>query len=330
MVRMSPGGREESIPRFMAYPRFRAGAEVEITSPIHRLRGTLFPGRIVARSRRKPNAFLVEYKTLIAPSDAGRPARPYREEVPVGLLRPNPPAETGRRFHLGDVVDAFLNGGWWEGAITKELKSSRYMVYFRCVKQQYRFEAAELRLHREWINGNWVPPLEAEEEDGDVDDDDEEVTSAMEEKSSELCQTAKGAFAKGALVEVRSDEDGLQGAWFAGTIINKAARNQFFIEYQTLRAEDKSSEYLREQVAASHMRPYPPETFVVGPYERKARVDAWYNEGWWEGIVERALARMQYRVYFEGTGDRMEFHLSELRPHRDWVNGKWVMPSPVS
>ncbi|XP_030514999.2 protein AGENET DOMAIN (AGD)-CONTAINING P1-like [Rhodamnia argentea] len=310
----------------MAHPIFRSGAEVEITSPIQRLRGTLFPGRIVAPSRRKPNAFLIEYKTLIATCDAGRPSRPHREEVSVGLLRPNPPAEMGRSFHLGDVVDAFLNGGWWEGSITKELKGSRYMVYFRCVKQQYRFDAAELRLHREWVNGNWVPPLEAEEEDGG----DEEVTSTMEEKSGDVCQTAKGVFAKGALVEVRSDEDGLQGAWFAGTIINKAARKQFLIEYQTLRAEDKSSEYLREQVAASHMRPYPPETFVVDPYEREARVDALYNEGWWEGIVERALAGMRYRIYFEGTGDRMEFHHSELRPHRDWIDGKWAMPSPVS
>lgn len=304
---------------------------MEITSPIHRLRGTLFPGRVVAPSPRNPYSFLVEYKTLISPSDAGRPSRPYREEVTVGLLRPNPPAEAGRTsFRLGDVVDAFLNGGWWEGAITKEVKNARYMVYFRCVKREYRFDAADLRLHREWVNGNWVPPFEDEGEDGDGDDDDEEVTSTMEEKSGNVCRTVKGVFTKGALVEVRTDEDGLQGAWFAATIINKVAKNQFFIEYQTLRAEDNSSEYLREQVAVSHMRPYPPETFVVDPYERKARVDALYNEGWWEGIVERLLEGMRYRVYFKGTEDRMVFHHSELRPHQDWINGKWVMPSLAS
>lgn len=320
----------------MAHPRFRAGAEVEITSPIHRLRGTLFPGRIVAPSRRKPNSFLVEYRTLVAPSDACRPSRPYREEVPVGLLRPAPPAEAeagpgpgpgGRGFRLGDAVDAFLNGGWWEGAITKELKNARFMVYFRCVKREYRFDAAELRLHREWVNGNWAPPFEDEGEDGDDDGDGEEVTSTMGEKSGDVFRIAKGVFTKGALVEVRSDEDGLQGAWFAATIINKVAKNRFFIEYQTLRAEDNSSEYLREQVAASHMRPYPPETFVIDPYERNASVDALYNEGWWEGTVERVLDGMQYRVYFKGTEDRMVCHHSELRLHQDWVNGKWVMPS---
>ncbi|XP_030515185.2 protein AGENET DOMAIN (AGD)-CONTAINING P1-like [Rhodamnia argentea] len=313
----------------MAHPRFGAGAEVEIMSPIQCLRGTLFPGRVVAPSPRNPHAFLVEYKTLIAQGDAGRPSRPYREEVSVGLLRPNPPAETSRSFHLDDVVDAFFNGGWSEGVITKELKNSRFMVYFRCVKQQYRFDAAELRLHREWVNGNWVPPFEAEEEDGDGNND-KEATSIVEKKSGGICQTVKGVFAKGALVEVRSDEDGLQGSWFAATIINKAARNQFFIEYQTLRAEDSSSEYLREQVVSSCLRPYPPETIVVDPYEQNASVDALYNEGWWEGIVERPLAGMWYQVYFKGTRDRMEFHHSELRPHQDWVNGKWVMPSRVS
>ncbi|KAI6706326.1 hypothetical protein NL676_009288 [Syzygium grande] len=332
--------KRRSSPEIMAHPRFRPGAEVEITSPIHRLRGTLFPGRVVAPSSRNPHAFLVEYKTLVAQGGSGGggdaggrrpPSRPYREEVSVGLLRPSPPpAETGRRcLRLGDVVDAFLNGGWWEGVVTKELKSARYMVYFRCVKQEYRFDAAELRLHREWVNGNWVPPFEAEGEDGDGGGD-EEVTSMMEEKSGDICRTAKGVFTKGMLVEVRSDEDGLQGAWFAATIINKSARNQFLIEYQTLRAEDNNSEYLREQVATSHLRPYPPETFVVDPYERKARVDALYNEGWWEGIVERVLDGMRYRVYFEGTEDRMEFHHSELRPHQDWIDGKWVMPSRFS
>ncbi|XP_048131586.1 protein AGENET DOMAIN (AGD)-CONTAINING P1-like [Rhodamnia argentea] len=228
--------------------------------------------------RRKPHAFLVDYKTLIDQSDAGRPSRPYREEVSVGLLRPKPPAETSRSFHLGNVVDECLNGGWWEGAIAKALKSSWYIVYLGCVKQQYRFDAAELRLHREWVNGNWVPPFEAEEEDGDSDDD-EKVSSTMEEESGDVCQTRKGVFTKGALVEVRSDEDGLQGAWFVGTIINKAAQNQFLIEYQTRRAEDNSSEFLREHVATSHMRPYPLETFVADHSERKARFDALYNEG---------------------------------------------------
>ncbi|KAL3739096.1 hypothetical protein ACJRO7_020488 [Eucalyptus globulus] len=59
-------------------------------------------------SRRKPNSFLVEYRTLVTPSNAGHPSRPYREEVPLGLLRLAPPAEveaglgpSGRGFRLG-------------------------------------------------------------------------------------------------------------------------------------------------------------------------------------------------------------------------------------
>lgn len=128
---------------------------------------------------------------------------------------------------------------------------------------------------------------------------------------------------KGALVEVRSDEDGFEGSWYGATIIEKTGRDKFLVEYLSLRAENVEK-YLREEVNASHLRPHPLDTSVLDAYQKNARVDAFYNDGWWEGRVVKVLDGSRYRVYFHGTGDEMVFHQLDLRPHQDWIDGKWV------
>lgn len=65
-------------------------------------------------------------------------------------------------------MDAFHNDGWWEGAITKELENGNFHVYFKTSKEQLEFREDESRLHREWLNGSWVPPLEEAEQAQEV------------------------------------------------------------------------------------------------------------------------------------------------------------------
>ncbi|THG08764.1 hypothetical protein TEA_020771 [Camellia sinensis var. sinensis] len=59
-----------------------------------------------------------------------------------------------------EEVDAFHNDGWWEGIVTAILQDSRYSVFFRSSREQIDFPDSDLRLHREWVHGIWVPPLE--------------------------------------------------------------------------------------------------------------------------------------------------------------------------
>lgn len=154
----------------MAERLFRKGADVEVTSPEYSLRGTLFPAKIVSQSSRKRGYFLVEYRSLVTIPGKDLPPKRHREVLPAGLLRPAPPRYEGDRllFECDAAVDAFVNGGWWEGVVTKELNGGVYVVYFRSVKQEFRFSVDELRAHREWVNGRWSPPL-------DGDDLEEEV-----------------------------------------------------------------------------------------------------------------------------------------------------------
>lgn len=141
------------------YSFLRIGAEVEVTSTDRHLRGTLFPARIVQIGSRNTR-FVVEYTTLKPKND--EVSRPLREEVELGFLRPSAPRERNYAFKLGDKVDAFFTGGWWEGEITKVLDDSRFDVYFRFAMHEFSFGPARLRLHREWDQGNWVPPLQEE------------------------------------------------------------------------------------------------------------------------------------------------------------------------
>lgn len=124
---------------------------VEATSADHGLRGTLFPATIIARLCRS-NKFVVEYKYLQANDE------PLREKVDTALLRPLPPPGHDYGFDFGDEVDAFFSGGWWEGVITEAVEGSTYWVYFRFAQQQFPFQPSELRHHREWVNGTWLPP----------------------------------------------------------------------------------------------------------------------------------------------------------------------------
>ncbi|KAL2486638.1 Agenet domain-containing protein [Abeliophyllum distichum] len=108
--------------------------------------------------------------------DGFRGVLPLREAVDPILVRPIPPREARRRFHVSEDVDAFHNDGWWEGIVITALDGGRYSVFFRSSREQIEFDESQLRLHREWVYGKWVPPLEA------VNDDSQEVQKQPEQK----------------------------------------------------------------------------------------------------------------------------------------------------
>ncbi|KAI4365266.1 hypothetical protein MLD38_021265 [Melastoma candidum] len=309
----------------MAERRFRKGAQVEVTSPEYCLRGTLFPAKIISPHARKRGFFIVEYNSLVTIPGKDLPPKRHREVLPVDLLRPAPPSSQpdGLPFKCGEAVDALVNGGWWEGVVTKELKGGVYSVFFRSVKQEFRFLRKELRAHREWVNGRWSPPL-----DGDDLDEEEEVSSASGEISN-TGRTGKTkrsrAFGTGMLVEVRSDDDGFEGSWYSATVMDRTGPSKFLVRYQHLKADENSSKPLMEEVEADHLRPFPPEAFSIDRYDKHTKVDAYFNDGWWEGEVKRVLDEMKYEVYFEGTDDDLVVHHADLRPHQEWLEGEWVM-----
>lgn len=137
-------------------------------------------------------------------------------------------------------------------------------------------------------------------------------------------ETVKGnEIGVGAIVEVSSDS----GAWFAATVVKVVRKDKFLVEYHGLLADDDSQ--LREEIDALHIRPHPLDTDVDGQFSILDEVDAFYNDGWWVGVISKALADSRYVVYFRSSNEELEFENSQLRLHQDWIGGKWVMPCKV-
>lgn len=297
----------------MANFQFKRGTKVEISIEEEGFRGAWFPGTVIKPPTKNSNKVFVEYETLLAKENE---SAPLREEIDLVQIRPTAPRERRRVFKLDEEVDVFYNDAWWEGVITQVLEvleDFKYSVYFRPTREQDDFKGSDLRLHREWVNGNWVPLLE------------EETVQPTEEVKVHK-ENEEGTFLDGSLVEVSSDEDGFEGAWFAATVVETTGKDKFLVEYKDLRTED-DTQFVREEVDSLHIRPCPPDTGKVDKFKLYEEVDALYNDGWWVGVISKVLGRSKYKVYFKSTDEEMDFKHDDLRPHQDWINGRWAMAS---
>lgn len=117
--------------------------------------------RSPAKKRKKKNTLYVEYQTIKVPDEDGS-SRPLREHVDASRVRPPPQtaAETGRGFGLCENVDAFDGNRWKVGSVVGILMNSKYLVVFGDKEEQVEFEGCDLRIHRDWNDGFWTPPLE--------------------------------------------------------------------------------------------------------------------------------------------------------------------------
>lgn len=58
-------------------------------------------------------------------------------------------------------------------------------------------------------------------------------------------------------------------------------------------------------------------------------VDGYTRDGWWTGKVIRVMENdggKKYTVYYDNVSEEIDFDRSELRLHREWVEGKWIVP----
>lgn len=129
-------------------------------------------------------------------------------------------------------------------------------------------------------------------------------------------------FGEGDRVEVCSKEEGFVGSYYAATVTKKLGTNKYVVEYKSLLEEDESRPLI-ETVSGDEVRPVPPRIRFGSGFGLFDKVDAFDNDGWWVGKVTGKRGSI-YFVYFETTGDEIGYHISKLRAHLDWFNGKWV------
>ncbi|XP_023535763.1 uncharacterized protein LOC111797099 [Cucurbita pepo subsp. pepo] len=194
----------------------------------------------------------------------------------------------------------------FEFANSKVRKSGSHqhmLTYKSCQNHNYSFLGTRLLSHRHVL-------------------DDNNPTYEVNEKIELLCQ-----------------DSGIRGCWFRCTVLY-ASSKQIRVQYDDLQDEDGYGN-LEEWVPACKValpdklgmrhpgrlitRPVPQEktelTLDIG-----VAVDAWWSDGWWEGVVTGldVSGNDDVLVYFPGESLFLNIHRTNLRISRDWLGGHWI------
>ncbi|XP_024966670.1 DUF724 domain-containing protein 7-like isoform X6 [Cynara cardunculus var. scolymus] len=298
------------------YSFLTKGSQVEVSSDEDGLTGAWFvatvihpPPSVSTSKKNKPpnhhtrnNLVYVEYHNLLSEDGSSRRLREYAN---VSYIRPSPHPDTNApapNFQLNDLVDAFYRDAWWTGTISAVVDDSNFIVAFQNPPDQIQFHSSDLRVHRKWVAGRWIQP--------------------------EKQRTAGLMFTAGKKVEVSFEREDLRDVWFPATVLKDSGNNCFLVEYQQPGIGDEAALH-KVTVDYLHIRPSPPhlrdKNFVL-----LEKVDAYFDFGWWSGVITKELADNRYNVFFKHAKKEREFIYSRVRPHMEWKGGKWFNTSQRS
>ncbi|CAN7086402.1 unnamed protein product [Brassica oleracea var. botrytis] len=128
-------------------------------------------------------------------------------------------------------------------------------------------------------------------------------------------------------VEVSLQEDGSKGSWFRAILEQNPTRvkgKRLRVCYKTLFNEDGVNP-CKETIERRFLQPVPPECLNEGViFKEGLVVDAYFNIGWWTGIIVVERPDGSFLFYLDDPPDIMRFIRSQLRPHADWIGSEWV------
>ncbi|CAI9785365.1 unnamed protein product [Fraxinus pennsylvanica] len=144
----------------------------------------------------------------------------------------------------------------------------------------------------------------------------------------------------GSPVEVLSQDSGIRGCWFRALII-KRHKNKVKVQYRDIKDATNDAKNLEEWILASRLA-MPDELgirfcgrTIVRPVSSSEKgnislvvnvgsiVDAWWHDGWWEGIVMKKKMEDKLHVYLPGEKREMIFSLNDLRHSQEWIENGW-------
>ncbi|CAK7324525.1 unnamed protein product [Dovyalis caffra] len=142
-------------------------------------------------------------------------------------------------------------------------------------------------------------------------------------------------------IELLCQDSGIRGCWFRCTVL-QVSRKQIKIQYDDVQDEDEYGN-LEEWVPPFRLavadklgmrllgrptiRPAPLLNEQTDPaLEVGYAVDAWWSDGWWEGVVSKIDHNCSdvLQVYFPGENFFLDVHKKDLRISRDWVGNRWI------
>ncbi|KAK4760406.1 hypothetical protein SAY87_005299 [Trapa incisa] len=145
----------------------------------------------------------------------------------------------------------------------------------------------------------------------------------------------------GRTVEVLSQDSGIRGCWFRALIIG-VFKDSIKVRYQDIVDAIDETNQLEEWISASKVGVS--DEFGLRFSGRKAIrpsmrsnqskslhqigvgtvVDAWWHDGWWEGIVVQKEHGDRLQVFFPGEKQESVFPLKYLRSSQEWIGDRWI------
>ncbi|CAN1773476.1 DUF724 domain-containing protein 3 [Linum perenne] len=141
-------------------------------------------------------------------------------------------------------------------------------------------------------------------------------------------------------IEHLCQDSGIRGCWFRCTVL-QVSRRQIKVRYDDLLDEDECGNLeewipalklaVADKLGMRHLgrltvRPAPLNKETDMAFEVGVAVDAWWSDGWWEGVVSSTNDGCNdvIQVYFPGEKFVMNMNKKDLRISRDWVDEQWV------
>ncbi|XP_037431069.1 uncharacterized protein LOC119297345 [Triticum dicoccoides] len=150
---------------------FQPGVRLEALSQDSSVRGCWFKCVVLKRNE-KNDKIWVRYQDLRKPEGKGqlkewlkvaRTAEPDRLGIRLAkrpMLRPQLPScyrKIESPVDIGVIVDAWLNGGWWEGIVLQQETAGHVKVYLQGEGRLVEFKVDALRKSFEWREEQWMP-----------------------------------------------------------------------------------------------------------------------------------------------------------------------------
>ncbi|KAM7497179.1 hypothetical protein LguiA_021593 [Lonicera macranthoides] len=131
-------------------------------------------------------------------------------------------------------------------------------------------------------------------------------------------------FTTGKKVEVCLEKEDYRDVWFLALVLD-SGNESFLVEYHSPGNTNKEG-LVVVTVDHCHIRPTPPH-LKDKKFGLLEKVDAFYDFGWWSGVITKELRDGRYIVFFKHSNKERKHSHSELRPHMEWKGGKWFTAS---
>ncbi|KAL4586600.1 hypothetical protein LXL04_011238 [Taraxacum kok-saghyz] len=168
---------------------------------------------------------------------------------------------------------------------------------------------------------------------------DDDVADIRPKKRLRRLVENENEYAIGSEIEVLSQDSGIRGVWFKGVVIKKH-KDKLKVRYQDIKDAGDESLNLEEWILSSKGAVL--DEFGIRYNGRKtvrpsstlknndvmvdvgSVVDAWWHDGWWEGIVvQKDSNDKRIHVFLPFEKKRLIFECKDLRYSQEWLGGEW-------